>query len=146
MVVKVLSVVALTTFLLDPVRSCKVKIVILWRWVVWAGLITKIGHPFDSGEVMNKSEMIEALAASQGLSKVQAGSLVAAIFDGEKGLIATTIKGGGEVSLQGFGTFKATERKARTALNPKTGAKIAVPAKKAPKFSPGKTLKETLSA
>lgn len=93
---------------------------------------------------MNKSEMVEALATSQGLSKVQAANIVGAIFDGETGLIATTLKGGGEVSVQGFGTFKAAERKARVATNPKTGAKIQVAAKKAPKFSPGKNLKATL--
>ena len=93
---------------------------------------------------MNKSEMIDSLATSQGLTKLQAGNIVAAIFDGETGVIATTLKGGGEVSLQGFGTFKAAERKARTATNPKTGEKIQVAAKKAPKFSPGKNLKTTL--
>lgn len=93
---------------------------------------------------MNKSEMVDALVASQGLSKVQAANLVSAIFDGETGLIATTLKGGGEVSVQGFGTFKAVERKARVSSNPKTGEKIQVAAKKAPKFSPGKNLKATL--
>jgi len=90
---------------------------------------------------MTKSEMAEALATSQNLSKTQATNIVDAIFNDETGLIATTLKGGGEVSFKGFGTFKVADRKARVSKNPKTGESIQVAAKKAPAFKAGKGLK-----
>lgn len=93
---------------------------------------------------MNKSELAEALASKCGLSKNQAAQVVTALFDGESGIVAATLKGGGEVNLQGFGTFKVTTRAARTAINPKTKQKIAVPAKSAPKFKAGKTFAESI--
>ena len=57
-------------------------------------------------------------------------------------LIAQNIKQGNKVKIAGLGTFKVRERKARTAINPKTGEKITVPAKKVPRFTPAKELKE----
>jgi len=96
---------------------------------------------------MNKSEMVDALVAvpNVNLTKTQAQTIVGAIFDGETGLIATTLKGGGEVSVQGFGTFKVVERAARTGINPITKAKMDVPAKKAAKFKAGKNLLATVA-
>ena len=57
-------------------------------------------------------------------------------------LIAQNMKQGNKVKIAGLGTFKVRERKARTAINPKTGEKITVPAKKVPRFTPAKELKE----
>ena len=57
-------------------------------------------------------------------------------------LIAQNIKQGNKVKIPGLGTFKVRERKARTAINPKTGEKITVPAKRVPRFTPAKELKE----
>lgn len=56
-------------------------------------------------------------------------------------LISSNLKQGNKVKLPGLGTFKVRERKARTALNPKTGEKITVPATRVPKFTPAKELK-----
>jgi DNA-binding protein HU-beta len=57
-------------------------------------------------------------------------------------LVTSNLKQGNRVKLPGFGTFKVRERKARTAINPKTGEKITVPATKVPKFTPAKELKQ----
>lgn len=54
------------------------------------------------------------------------------------------LKQGKQVKLPGFGTFKVKVRKARTAVNPKTGEKVEVPAKKVPRFTPAKDLKEAI--
>ncbi|MEM5875663.1 MAG: HU family DNA-binding protein [Candidatus Aenigmatarchaeota archaeon] len=57
-------------------------------------------------------------------------------------LIGQYIKQGNKVKIPGLGTFKVRERKARSAINPKTGEKITVPAKRVPRFTPAKELKE----
>ncbi len=59
-------------------------------------------------------------------------------------LVAQNLKQGNKVKLAGLGTFRVWERKARTAINPKTGEKITVPATKVPKFTPAKELKELI--
>lgn len=89
---------------------------------------------------MNKSELSAALASKTGLTSAQATAAVSAIFDGETGIIATSLTSGSEVALQGFGTFKVKGRKARVATNPATGGKVNVPAKNVASFKPGKNL------
>jgi DNA-binding protein HU-beta len=58
--------------------------------------------------------------------------------------ITSHLKAGYQVKIAGLGTFKVRERKARTALNPKTGEKIELPAKRVPRFTPAKDLKEAV--
>jgi DNA-binding protein HU-beta len=58
--------------------------------------------------------------------------------------ITKALKKGDTVTLVGFGTFKVTKRKARMGRNPQTGEEIKIKASKAPKFTPGKTLKEAV--
>ncbi|GIW65097.1 MAG: transcriptional regulator [Candidatus Parcubacteria bacterium] len=58
--------------------------------------------------------------------------------------ITKNLQNGYQVKLVGLGTFKVRERKARTALNPKTGEKISVPATRVPRFTPAKDLKEAV--
>jgi len=55
--------------------------------------------------------------------------------------IGQALKSGKPVVLTGFGTFTTIKRKARTGVNPATGKKMQIPAKKVPKFKPGKALK-----
>jgi DNA-binding protein HU-beta len=95
---------------------------------------------------MNKTELATYLSQTQNLSKSAAQSIVDAIFDSESGVIASELRAGNKVSIHGFGTFQAADRKARTAKNPKTGETVQVPARKAPKFSAGKGLKDSLTA
>ena len=82
---------------------------------------------------MNKSELVAAVAAQAGLTKVQAQKAVEATVDA----IAGALKGGDKVQLVGFGTFSVVEKAAREGVNPATGAKIQIPAKKVAKFKAG---------
>ena len=82
---------------------------------------------------MNKTELIDAVAAKAGLSKVDAKKALDAVLDS----IAEAVKGGDKVALVGFGTFSVTERAARTGRNPQTGATIEIAAKKSVKFKAG---------
>ena len=82
---------------------------------------------------MNKTELIDAVAAKAGLSKADAKKAIDAVL----GSIAEAVKGGDKVTLVGFGTFSVTERSARTGRNPQTGATIEIPAKKSVKFKAG---------
>ena len=90
---------------------------------------------------MNKAELV--LAVQKGLggaSKADAERAVGAVVDG----IKAGIKKDKTVQLIGFGTFKVVNRKARTGINPKTGAKIKIKASKTVKFATGKELKSKL--
>lgn len=94
---------------------------------------------------MNKAELSQKLwelHSKKGVdvSKKHAEEVVDFVFD----TIADTMKRGDEVSIAGFGTFVAKQRKARQARNPKTGAAVSVPAMKVPKFKAGKGLKDAV--
>jgi DNA-binding protein HU-beta len=86
---------------------------------------------------MNKQELIAKIAKDTGGSKATAGKALASVVDG----ITKTLKKGGSVSLVGFGTFSTSQRKARTARNPQTGAAIKIGKRRVPKFKAGKALK-----
>ena len=85
---------------------------------------------------MNKTDLVAAVAAQAGLTKAQAQKAVEATVDA----IAGALKGGDKVQLVGFGTFSVVEKAAREGVNPATGAKIQIPAKKVAKFKAGKGL------
>lgn len=95
---------------------------------------------------MNKTEFTAAVATALNLPNAKAAEVVAAIFDTENGIIATTLASGGEVKITGFGNFTAKARAERTAFNPKTKEKITVASSTAAKFSAGKGLKDRLNA
>lgn len=86
---------------------------------------------------MNKTELINAVAAKAGLSKKDADKAVAAVFAS----IEEALQGGDKVQLIGFGTFEVKERAARTGRNPSTGAEIEIAAAKVPSFKAGAALK-----
>jgi DNA-binding protein HU-beta len=105
------------------------------------GFIAYSSHPLNVlGGIMNKSDLINHVASSAGLSRTAASDAVEAVLGG----ITVTLADGGAVSLVGFGTFSVVDRAARTARNPRTGATIEVAASKAPKFKPGKALKDAV--
>ncbi len=85
---------------------------------------------------MNKAELVAKLSEDAELSKTQAN----AVLDSFIGAVTKTLKGGGKVTLVGFGTFSVTKRAARTGRNPQTGATIKIKAKKVAKFKAGKEL------
>ena len=90
---------------------------------------------------MNKNELIAAVAAKTDMTKEAAGGAVDACFS----CISEAMASGDDVRLLGFGNFVVADRKATTARNPRTGETIQVPASKAPKFKPGKALKEAVN-
>ncbi|GAB4230426.1 MAG: HU family DNA-binding protein [Acidobacteriota bacterium] len=90
---------------------------------------------------MNKGELIEAVAKDAGLSKAQAQAAVDAVVEN----ITKALKKGQKVTLVGFGTFAVTKRGPREGRNPQTGKPIKIPAKKVAKFTPGKSLKDSIN-
>ena len=90
---------------------------------------------------MNKDDLIAKVANSVGVSKTDAAKSVDAVFSN----ITSSLKGGNEVRLVGFGTFVVANRAATTGRNPRTGESIQIPAKKVPKFRAGKVLKNTVN-
>ncbi|MEO6068316.1 MAG: HU family DNA-binding protein [Gemmatimonadota bacterium] len=93
---------------------------------------------------MNKQEMVEAVAKALESSKAHAGVVVDTFF-GDSGVIASTLKKGGEVNITGFGSFKVRKRAARMGRNPQTGKAISIKASKAPVFKAGKSLKDMVN-
>jgi len=89
---------------------------------------------------VNKSELIEHIAAQADLSKAAAGRALDAMIGG----VRTSLKKGHSVTLVGFGTFSVSKRKARTGRNPRTLEPIKIKATKLAKFKPGKALKDAI--
>ena len=87
---------------------------------------------------MNKSELIDAMAAHAGISKASAKMALEAFL----GSVSSTLKGGGRVSLVGFGSWSVSQRAARDGRNPQTGATIQIAASNVAAFKAGKALKD----
>lgn len=87
---------------------------------------------------MNKAELVNEVSSEIGLSKRETQKVVDAII----GTIGDTLAAGEKVTLVGFGTFRVRSRKARRGVNPQTRQSIQIPAKKVPRFSAGKVLRE----
>ncbi|NLF39770.1 HU family DNA-binding protein [bacterium] len=85
---------------------------------------------------MNKGELIEAVAKEANISKKAGTDAVEAVL----GAVEKALKKGDRVALIGFGTFSVAKRGARKGVNPKTGAKITIKAKKVVKFKAGAAL------
>lgn len=90
---------------------------------------------------MKKVELVEAIATKVGLTKADAGRALDATFEA----IAEALEKGDRVPLVGFGTFGTSKRGARTARNPRTGATIKIPARKAVTFKAGTALKNRVN-
>jgi len=91
---------------------------------------------------VNKSELIEAIAAQADLPKAAAGRALDAMIDS----VTEELKKGEQVVLVGFGTFAVKERAARTGRNPRTGDPIQIAAATIPSFKPGKALKDAVNS
>ena len=90
---------------------------------------------------MNKTELVDKIAAIAGLSKVDSKkALDAAVV-----AIKEALEAGDKVALVGFGTFAVAERPAREGINPATKAKIQIPAKKVVKFKAGAELADAVN-
>lgn len=89
---------------------------------------------------MTKAELISKMAADAKVSKAAAGKALEAFLGGVK----AALKKDDRVTLVGFGTFSVSKRKARKGRNPRTGKEIKIPARKVPKFTAGKALKDAI--
>ena len=89
---------------------------------------------------MNKTDLVNAVAAATGFTKKDAEKAVAAVLDS----ITDALKAGDKVQLVGFGTFEVRNRAAKQGHNPRTGEPMTVPASKLPAFKAGKALKDAV--
>lgn len=90
---------------------------------------------------MNKTQLVSKVASVSGLTKTDAERAVEATFES----ISSTLKGGEEVRLVGFGTFAVINRAASMGRNPRTGEPLKIKASRLPKFRAGKQLKDAVS-
>lgn len=94
------------------------------------------------GTLMNKTELVAAIAQETKLPKKDAEAAIKAFVD----VVSEELKKGEKVQLVGFGTFEVSERAAREGRNPQTGETMKIAASKAPKFKAGKALKDIVNA
>ena len=91
--------------------------------------------------IMNKTELVAKIAETAGLSKADAKKALDATVD----VVKAALVAGEKVQLVGFGTFAVTERPALEGVNPASGEKIAIAAKKVAKFKAGAELAEAVN-
>jgi len=89
---------------------------------------------------MNKTELVNNVAESAGLTKVEAEKVVKSVLNS----IAKALANNESVTLIGFGSFSVSTRAARTGRNPQTGKEIQIAEKKVVKFRPGKKLTDSI--
>jgi DNA-binding protein HU-beta len=85
---------------------------------------------------MNKADLIAKLSDDAGITKTQANAALDSFIEA----VTKTLKGGGKVTLVGFGTFTVSKRAARNGRNPQTGEEIKIKARKVARFKAGKEL------
>jgi DNA-binding protein HU-beta len=90
---------------------------------------------------MNKGELVDAIADKASVTKKQADAVLSAALE----TIVEAVSADQKVTLVGFGSFEARQRKAREGRNPKTGDKMKIPATTVPAFSAGKLFKEKVA-
>ncbi|MFW6359818.1 MAG: HU family DNA-binding protein [Chroococcales cyanobacterium] len=90
---------------------------------------------------MNKGDLVDKVAEKANVTKKQADAVLTAALD----TIMEAVSNQDKVTLVGFGSFESRDRKAREGRNPKTGAKMEIPATKVPAFSAGKLFKDMVA-
>ena len=90
---------------------------------------------------MNRQELISKIAEDTGITKTNAAAAVESFIAG----VTKSLKKGQPITFVGFGTFKTSQRQARVARNPQTGAEIKVPKRRVVRFTAGKALKSALN-
>jgi integration host factor subunit beta len=91
---------------------------------------------------MTKAELIEDVSRAVEMSRKDSEIIVETIFES----IVKSLRGGEKIEIRGFGSFRTRQRKPRIGRNPKTGARVDVPAKKIPYFKPSKELKDLVNS
>lgn len=90
---------------------------------------------------MTKAELIEEVSRVVEMTRKDSEIIVEAIFDS----VVRSLKSGEKIEIRGFGSFRTRERQSRIGRNPKTGARVDVPAKRIPYFKPSKELKDLVN-
>lgn len=90
---------------------------------------------------MTKADLVDKVTALGDLTRRDSEVIVDTLFDSVIG----ALKSGDKIEIRGFGSFRTRQRNARTGRNPKTGAKVEVPAKRVPFFKPSKELRDTVN-
>lgn len=96
----------------------------------------------ETQDAMTKAELVEEVAGMTQLTKKHAEIIVNTVFQS----IVDSLRVGSKIELRGFGSFRIRQRGPRIGRNPKTGARVDVPAKRIPYFKPGKELKLLLNS
>ena len=91
---------------------------------------------------MTKADLVEEVIRATELPRKDSEVVVETVFES----IIHALQTGDKIEIRGFGSFRTRERRGRTGRNPKTGAKVEVPAKKIPFFKPSKELKDFVNA
>jgi integration host factor subunit beta len=90
---------------------------------------------------MTKADLVDRVTALGDLTRRDGEVIVDTLFDAVIG----ALKIGDKIEIRGFGSFRTRQRNARTGRNPKTGAKVDVPAKRVPFFKPSKELRDSVN-
>ncbi len=90
---------------------------------------------------MNKTQLVEAIANDSGLSKADSARALESFV----GTVNKSLKKGDEIVITGFGKFSVVKRAARQGVNPRTGERVKIKASKAPKFTAGAGLKQSVN-
>ena len=123
--------------------GCRIRICSIWcassRFLdLIKNLVYLISALYNNS--MNKADLVNSVSAQTGETK----TVVSSIVDTTIETIVDSVVEGKKVSILGFGSFEPRDRSARQGLNPKTGEKIAIPAKRVPTFSAGKQFKDSV--
>lgn len=95
----------------------------------------------EGDDTVNKSQLIDKIAAGADISKAAAGRALDSMTDA----VTEALKKGDQVALVGFGTFSVRKRSARTGRNPQTGETIQIAEAQVPSFKAGKALKDAVN-
>jgi integration host factor subunit beta len=90
---------------------------------------------------MTKADLIENVARAVQMSRKDSEIIVETIFES----VVKSLRAGDKVEIRGFGSFRTRQRRARIGRNPKTGARVEVPAKTIPSFKQSKELKDLVN-
>lgn len=90
---------------------------------------------------MTKADLIEEVSRVVEFTRKESEVIVEAIFDS----VVKALREGDKIEIRGFGSFRTRQRQSRIGRNPKTGARVDVPAKRIPYFKPSKELKDLVN-
>jgi integration host factor subunit beta len=108
-----------------------------------ASTIADKGYPYTLEKIgtMTKADLVEEVTQLGDLTRRDGEMIVDTIFDS----VIHALRSGDKIEIRGFGSFRIRQRKPRTGRNPKTGAKVDVPAKRVPYFKPSKELRDLVN-